>query len=306
MYNNVFMCTKNTLISNTLDKYKLQTMKKTLTILILLIFVLSTSCENSESVTDNFASKTTFEIGGTHYEANRTTSYQTEFGQILKATGDNFEFYIILSDTINSSFNITDTIKGLDNGKAKCIFKQLDGFKFSTAGTITYNFDKKIGAFSIDIEDLKLENGLIKVDTVIKESIIDFTGITMRDYFGNFINSVDANDWIIRSNLEVIERSVFNVKTNNSNLNAINLFGYPNPFSDIIRIELNIPIGCNADLFLVNTNFEIEKIIKGIQSCTISLLLDNPAYKGNYYRLFYKIYSDSEQVYGSGDLEIEL
>jgi hypothetical protein len=278
-------------------------MKKTLLISTLLVLSLIYSCKND---TPDVApiTQTSFDIGSVHYVSNLTTAYQTDFGQLLKITGDNFEMYIIISDTASKTYSIADTITGSDVGKARCIFKTNNSFAFSTTGTLAYNSSKKSGTFEINTEDLNLKNGQIKVDTTITHSIIDFTKVSENDVNGWPITLEDITDWNIRTNWEVAERFVFNLKPLNTLPSTIKLNEYPNPFINTFSLRLDIPQQSKADFYLMNANFEIEQKFVGLSSGNTMLQLNHNLNKGKYYRLCYKIYSVSEQLYGTGDLKI--
>lgn len=278
-------------------------MKKTLTILTILVMVFAYACKDDEPVTNN-TSQTGFDIGNVHYVSTNTTDYQTDFGQILKVTGANFELTIVLSDNDNKTFAITDTLTGLDSGKARCIFFMNNDFRFSTSGTVEYDAGTKSGTFTVNTEGLDLKNGQIKVNTVVNQAIVDFTGLTERDITGVPLNAGDINDWFIRTDWEIVERLVFNLKTLTTLTGSAELFEYPNPFTGSLIMNLGIPQESIIDFYLVNANFEIEQIFRGLQPGNVSLLLDNEKYKGNYYRLYYKVYTDSAQLYGTGDLKV--
>lgn len=277
-------------------------MKKTLSIFIVLILFLTYSCKKDKPVTDS--SRTNFDIGNVHYVSTNTTAYQTGFGQIIKAIGDNFELYIVMSDMINKTFSITDTLTGTDQAKVRCILKLNNDFKISTSGSVVYDSNKKSGSFTINIEDLNLTKGIIKVDSAVNQPIIDFTSISMLDLIGNPVTSGDINDWVIRTDWDIIERLVFNVKTPITTSSSYHLIEYPNPFYRALCLYTNMLPDHKVDLFLVNANFEIEQKYKGIPFRSCTLLMDNSV-KGNYYRLYYRIYSDSEQLFGSGNLKCE-
>lgn len=279
-------------------------MKKILTITTVLIMIFAYSCVDDKPTIDN-SIKTSFDIGDVHYTSTSTTSYQTDFGQLLRVDGENFEMVIVLSDIDNKVFSITDTLNGTDSGKARCIFKLNNDFKFSTTGTVVYDLEKKSGAFTLNMEGLNITNGDIKVDTAIYHSIVDFTAITARDIQGFPVNGGDINDWAVRTDWDVVERLVFNLKTPATLSGNIELVEYPNPFIGSFILNLDIPLDSKIDLYLVNTNFETEQKILGLQHGNTMLLLNNSEYKENYYRLFYRIYSDSQQFFGSGDIKAQ-
>jgi hypothetical protein len=278
-------------------------MKKRISFFLMLIIALSYSCGDDKPVADN-TQRTGFDIGNVHYEATRTTSYQTDFGQLLKVNGENFELYIVLSDKADKIFSITDTLTGSASGKARCIIKLNSEYKFSVTGTIDFDSDKGSGNFAVNMEELNLKNGLIKVDTVINNAAVDFTSLTERDLQGISMNGGDINDWCVRTDWDIVERLVFNLKTIATPSGNTKLIEYPNPFSGSLLLNLAIPPESKIDLFLVNSNFEIEQKFIGLQYGNAALLIDNAKYQGNYYRLFYRIYSVSEQYYGSGDLKV--
>ncbi|MCK4661403.1 MAG: hypothetical protein KAT68_00950 [Bacteroidales bacterium] len=278
---------------------------KKITLILFPILILMFSCEDDTNEQPENSAHSTFKINDITYKADNTILYQTKFGQIIAINGIDFELLLNLSDTDNSIFEITDTLKVLDSGKARCILKFNNDYKFSSSGTIEYNRESKTGEFSINIEELVLENGYIRVDSVITHAIVDFTVITETDEQGAAMNSGDPYDWNIRINWDLIERLFLNLKTLSTSPNDIEIVEYPNPFDDIIHLHLDISQEKVADLFIVNNNFEIEQKLLGLQGGRYSLLLDNPDYSGNYYRLYYKIYSESDEYFGSGDLKVK-
>ncbi len=283
--------------------YKLSFMKNILLITAFLISGLIYSCKpDKPDVTP--ITQTRFDIGSVHYVSNLSTTYQTEYGELLKVTGDNFEMYIIFSDTASKSYTITDTLAGTDIGKARCIVKINNSFTFSTTGSVLLDSGRKSGNFEIIAEDLNLKNGRIKVDTTINLSIVDFTTVSEKDYNGWSTTPEDKNDWIIRTNWETAERFVFNLKTVTTPSSTITLIEYPNPFITYFNLRLDIPLGSKADLYMVNANYEIEQRFIGLSPGNFILQLDHSLGKGKYYRLCYKIYSGSVQLYGTGDLKI--
>lgn len=270
---------------------------------ILFFFVFLISCKEKDKPNDNFE-QTTFEIGGSQYKSISTILYRTSFGQVLGILGDGFEFYISMSDNSGSTFEITDTLTGSDTGKTKCILKMGNDYKFSTSGFINYDQLTNTGDFTLTIEDLELKNGKIVVDSVVNKSIVDFTNISMFDYQGASMNNGDPNDWKIRTSWEVIERLVINTKLQNTLAGSLEMIEYPNPFNSVFQMQLPISQGYMAELIFVNPNFEIEKVIRELQPGNHAFLFENPAYIGNYYRLYYRLYSDSDEYFGSGDLQI--
>jgi hypothetical protein len=280
-------------------------MKYYQTFLISALMVFSASCEKDKPNPGNPITKTTFAIGRVSYKSNLTTVYQTDLGKILKVNGDDFDLCIILSDTVSNTFSVTDTLNGNDIGKTKCILKLGSVYKFSTSGTISFDKSNQIGTFSIKMNDLSVTKGQILVDTTIFAPILDFTTLTMTDYQGVPMNVADPTDWNIKTFFESVERIVFNLNVDAPLPGLIQLTEYPNPFQDMIQMHLDIPTSSKIDLFLVNLNFEIEQKFIGLQAGRYSFLLDNPNFKGNNYRLYYKIYDNLTCLYGSGDLLVK-
>ena len=278
-------------------------MKKILSIIPVFLLFLVFSCREDNPVTGN-TSHSGFDAGNVHFASNLTSAYLTGFGQVLNIKGDNFELNIVLSDTVSRVFTITDTLYGSDTGKAKCVFKLNNDFRFSTSGSIHYDPLTKSGTFSLVAEDLSLLSGVIKTDTVLKQGIVDFTKLSETDVNGWPMNTPDASDWGIRTSWDAVEHLVFNVKETSTPAGTIQLIGYPNPLAGILRLQLAIPAESTADLFLVNQNYELEQKFVGLAPGVYAMQLSNPAYTGNYYRLCYKINSGTLQLYGTGDLKI--
>jgi len=278
-------------------------MNRIFNMFLLAILLLTISCKDEVQEVKPETS-TSFYIGNTSYDSDTTIEFQTEFGQILKVVGKDYELYIVLSDTNSKTFSITYNVVESDIGKARCILKMNDTYRFSSSGTIEYDLDKKSGTFDLVIDDLHLINGIILTDTIIYKPIIDFTKLSMTDYQGWPINNVDADDWGIRTDFDVIERSVFSLKTS-SIPNSFVINAYPNPSADLITIEADIPTDYRMDLILVNENFEIEKRFMHFQFAYFQFLIDETIDPGNYYRFYYRIYSFSEQYFGSGDIKVE-
>lgn len=281
-------------------------MKKKVNIFLFVILLLSVSCNEKDKVQDvDTAVSTSFNIGDISYVADTTIEYQTDFGQILKVVGKNFELYIVLSDTNSKTFNIVYNVVNSDIGKARCILKMNDTYRYSYSGTIEYNMQKKTGTFDLVMDDLHLINGKILADTIIHKPIIDFTKISMTDDYGMAIDSADINDWGIRTDLSVIERSVFSLKTASTISNSFVVNAYPNPPADRITIEADIPADYGMDVILVNENFEIQKRAMHSQFPYVMFLIDETINSGDYYRFYYRIYSGSEQFFGSGDVKVQ-
>lgn len=267
------------------------------------ILVLTISCEKDKPSSDD-KSSTNFKIGDNTHVASRTNLYITGFGKIVETFSEDFQLVIILSDNLSTSFFITDTLKAENVGAARCILKIANEYYFSSAGNIVLDSDNKTGNMEISFDNINLNNGKLYIDSVITRPYIDFTKITATDEQGVQMNSGDENDWIIRNEFQLVERLIFNHKSEFL-FKDIKIFEYPNPTRGIFHLHIDITQEEIIDLFLVNENFEIEKKFIQMQSGNIAILLGNPDYAGNYYRLYYKIYSDNGKYYGSGDLKIK-
>ncbi len=277
-------------------------MKQVSRLVTLLVIIMTFGCHKDSPIQET-KQHSSFDIGNIHYTSNSTLAYETKFGQIIKLDGKNFELDIVLSDSVNKAFSITDTLKGADLAKARCILRLNNDFSFSSAGTVEYNKDAKTGSFLINIAGSNIKNGIIVVDSVINHSLIDFTSLSENDVNGWPITQLDTNDWGIRTNWELAERLIFNQSTLTTLGGLSQLIEYPNPFVTIFRLELDIPLGSKMDFYLVNQNLEIEERFIGLLRGSTMIQLINSSYKGNYYRLYYRLYSDIQQCYGSGDIK---
>ncbi len=277
-------------------------MKTSFPILIFLFLVVAFSCKDDNPDTPTVLS-TGFDIGNQHFTDTKTTSYITRHGEMIKVVGADFELYIAISDTGSKLFTVTDTLKATDIGKARCIIKINNEYKFSTSGTINLESRHKSGAFSVIIEDVNLSNGKIKVDSTIYEPIADFTRISGTDYNGWPMTTPDPNDWNIRENWSMEERFVFNLKPVNTQASPAVMAAYPNPCNQYLAFNMNNPESTTTDFVVVNANFEVELIFQDIQSTICMFDMGNISNVGDYYRIYYRINSGSEQFYGSGDVK---
>ena len=272
-------------------------------ILLLPILLLAISCEKNKPEPEN-TTKTNFKIGDNFHVSTKTNLYITDYGRIVETYSDDFQLFIVLSDKSSTSFVITDTLKANNEGTARCVLKIDDDYHFSNEGTIDLDTNNKTGNMTISFENINLDDGNLIIDSVITKPFIDFTKITLKDIQGVPMNSGDPNDWIIRNDFQLVERLLFNEKSKFM-YKDLALIEYPNPFKDIIKLQIDINQDEQIDLFLVNENFEIEQKIVQLQSGNYALLLDNPDYDGNYFRLYYKVYSNNAIYYGSGDLKVD-
>ena len=155
----------------------------------------------------------------------------------------------------------------------------------------------------ISFENINLNEGKLIIDSVINGPYIDFTKISPTDLQGFPMNTGDEHDWIIRNDFQIVERLLLNEKSEFL-YKEIKATGYPNPSGDVFHLEIESNQDDNVDLFQVNENFEIENKFIHLQYNNIALSLHNPEYQNNYYRIYYKIYTNSEKYYGSGDLKV--
>lgn len=279
-------------------------MKKIVNIFLFSIILISVSCKDKVKDIETQIS-TNFDLANIAYVADSTIEFQSDFGQIIKVVGKNFEFYIVLSDTISKTFNAVYYLAGADSGRACCVIKIYDTYRFASNGTVEYDLEKKSGTFDIVLDNLDIIKGTIITDTIIHHPFVDFTKISMTDPNAWPIDSADSSDWGIRTDFGVIERLAFNLKTAETIPGSIVLHAYPNPTAGIISIQADIPDSDRTNFVLVNENFEIEKKLMRLEGGFNQISLGDGLYSEKYYRLYYKISSDTEQHYGSGDIKIE-
>ena len=281
---------------------KLNTMRKTLFILFIPILIALASCDKDNSKPNTIV-KTNFTIEGKQYLATRTNIYLTDYGKVVESYGDNFQLTIVLSDVSATSFEITDTLTGASKNKARSILKIDNTFYFSTAGSIELDNANKTGSLKISFGNIQIKDGILHTDSILNKPIIDFTRISGIDIIGQATSIKDPNDWIIRSDFHSIERLIFNEPSDAFQTKEMRITGFPNPLYNTLYLNFDISQNEQLDLFLVNENLEIEKKFLKVQANSFALLLDNPIFKGHFYRLYYKVYSVDKNYYGSGDLE---
>ncbi len=262
------------------------------------------SCEQDNPKPDTII-KTNFSIEGKEYLATHTNIYLTNYGKVIESFGDNFQIYIVLSDVFSTSFEITDTLTGASEKKARSILKIGNEYHFSTAGSIALDNSNKTGALEISFGNTHIKDGSLQFDSIMNRPIIDFTRISGIDIIGEPTSIKDTNDWIIRSDYHAIERLIFNEPSETFQTKEMHIAGFPNPFYYDLFLYFDLSQDEQLDLFLVNENFEIEKEFLRVQAQAnnIAHLLNNPDYTGLYYRLYYRIYSEDANYYGSGDLK---
>ncbi|MGB1242594.1 MAG: hypothetical protein ACPG49_08735 [Chitinophagales bacterium] len=284
-------------------------MKTNFLILIAFFLVIIASCEPDSPEPDIpkpiNPTQTNFKIDANSFISSQTNLYVTDFGKIVETYGEGFQLFMILSDASGTSFEVTDTLKGVDNNSARIVLKIADDYHFSTTGTIVLDADNEASTMEISFDEINLTGGELYIDSVITEPILDFTNITMTDIFGVPMNDGDENDWIIRSDFEVIERLIFNENSESFLERDLEISSYPNPFNKEIRMLTDFDENDRMDLFLVNENFEIEtKIIQLPPLDVYAFRFDNLK-EDTYYRLYYRVYSENETYYGSGDLKVD-
>lgn len=275
-------------------------------ILFIPVLISLASCEedNSKPYTTE---KTNFSIEGKKYLATHTNIYLTDCGRIVESYGDNFQLYIVLSDALSTSFEITDALTGVSENKARSILKIGEEYYFSTAGTIDVDKSNKTGTCEISFGNIHINEGILHTDSIKNKPIIDFTRIFGVTVTGDPTSVKDPNDWIIRSDFHAIERLIFNESSKIFQTKEMQIVGFPNPFYNNLYLSYVVSPDEQMDLFLVNENFEIEKEFLWVQAEANNIvhLLNHPDFKGHFYRLYYKISSGDKNYYGSGDLEFK-
>lgn len=265
---------------------------------VLLIFLITNSCEDS----DDSITSTQFNIDGEKYKATETTVYQTDFGRIIAASSSDFDLHFILSDKEGSVFDIVDTLRGTHTGKARVVAEINGDYHFADAGVIEYDPQNQSGTFSLAFGDFELQEGQIKAENTLEEPFLDFRQLSETDHTGYPV-TIDTNDWSARTKWELCERSVFNLEAEQTSYSNIDLALFPNPAGSHIQLSKRNAPG-TMDLIIVNENLEMEEVIEDIIREDIRLNLEDERFKGNYYRMYYRIKDEGSTLYGSGDLKL--
>jgi len=146
-----------------------------------------------------------------------------------------------------------------------------------------------------------------------KKEVINAHGITYTDAIGNNIGAVDASDWRFDDSWSSKEQALFNfADTVNTTglLQADNNFAiaYPNPASNAI----NFHFSTNRSTLVkwVITDEKLNPLLKNyfIISSNYGFAVDLTSggfSSGNYYRLYYALYSQGGVLYkrGHGDFK---
>ena len=273
---------------------------KKLTLLIVTAILSFLSCEKDKSIKQ----QSSFNIGEKTYLSYVTNLYQTENGQLLNLKGEDFDLVIILSDDDGITFEITDTLLASDKGKARCVIQIGNSYSFSNSGFVEFDSKTMTGQFTIQMDDNELKNGIIEVTSTFNEPIIDFKTISISDENGYMLTR-DENDWNIRTEWELVERLIFNLKDETIFTDEISFIAYPNPFEGLYQLRLNSVQDFLIDVYYVNSNFEIEQIGKGLHYSQYNMFFAENKYSENFYRLYYKVNINSEFYFGSGDLHVK-
>ena len=264
------------------------------------MIIFSTSCKDPDQPQILLGSG--YKLNGKLYNLGRVTSYRTDWGEILYINGGGFDFVFVLSDTTQSKYVITDTVFSSDIGKFRCTQQIQNSFFYATEGSLEYDrLNNKI-QFEVNPNGLLYTNGILITDTILRTSIIDFSTITMRDQFGVMINQGDENDWSYRDKWKLAEAQLLNLENDYTNKGGRCMTVYPNPVQNSCVIDFIWPNGSNFNLVLVNPNMEVELAYKYLKDNDLNLLLDNPAFDGHYYRLYFQRINNEASLYGSGDL----
>lgn len=275
---------------------------KNIYFIFITISIILLACQDDKSSLIN-NDKTNFTIERKHYMANETKMYKNNLGSVLEITNSDFKLLLILSDNKSDSYQIVDKIKNESISTARCILKLDDKFYFSKSGYVTFNAMNNSGTFSIKFDNITISSGKLNVNSVINHGIIDFTTISSNNYQGHLLDKPDKNDWIIRNNLHIIERLIFNVSTNTLGSASLKIIQFPNPFE--YSFQVIMPKNCTVDIVIVNENFEIMTELSNLKYSNFLIQMKDDKFKGNYYRLYYKIHSGGNVFYGSGDIKVK-
>ncbi len=284
-------------IHNFIDRSKIQE----LAFFGILSFLLSfPSCKEKESSVQVIPDQSGYLHYGTWNELRPTMSFRTAWGEILQSED---LFFFVLSDTTHTTYEVVDTLFSSDQGKMRCTFN-VSNLMYATAGSLTY--DRKLGKaeFSIDINNSFHLEGKLIPDTILRHPILDFTQITMRDNNGMIQSTEDEGDWKIRNKWNPVETQLFQLKYNSTNHGGNFLIAYPNPMENSLNLKFISQQNKPLDFLLVNPNMEVERTFLNLNNTNMQLQIDNPAFNGGYYRLYYHYHPDSSySIYGSGDIK---
>ena len=274
---------------------------KLLMFFCLLIFIIS--CKEAEPEEEKTLLGSGYILNGELYYFDYVTCYRTDWGEIFNAREGNLEFIFILSDTSQIAYSITDTLFSTDQGKFRCTLESKGIYIYATEGSVQYDRQKNTAHFEINPFGVNTLDGILIPDTIIWEPFLDFTGITMRDESGVPMNTEDETDWGIRKTWKIAEAQLFNLEDNTTNPGPKYLKVYPNPVQNQCMLDfINTSGNYDLEMILVNPNMEIERTYTKLKDTDMNLLLDDPAYNGHNYRLYFHQMKDSYSWYGSGDL----
>jgi len=270
---------------------------------VILLSIITVSCQDDDN--DTTSSTTHFAIEGTDYQATETKENKTEFGNIISASGADFELRFILSDNESTGFDIVDTLRGTDTGKGRAILKFNDQYHFATSGMVEYDQGLQSGTFSLAFDNLQLQEGVINVEVSDEQPLLDFTKLRQTDPQGNPM-TLDTADWTARTTWQPAERFVFNLDEVQTPYADIDIVTFPNPMNEYVSVYTDNPQQDTFDLFIVNENLEVEASFMNLSDENVMLNLDDPRFKGNYYRFYYRIHANAETYYGSGDVKMDV
>jgi len=273
----------------------------------LLIFVcilaFIASCKEKEPVQEKILLGSGYILNDELHYFDQVICYRTEWGEIFHAREGLNEHIFVLSDTTQSAYSLTDTVFSTDHGKFRFTLEAMGiYYLYASEGSLQYDRQKNTTHFEVNPFGVNVLDGILIPDTIIWEPFLDFTGITVRDESGVLVDTGDETDWSIRNKWMIAEAQLFNLEDNSTNPGPKSLIAYPNPVQNQCMLDfINTP-GYDLEMILVNPNMEIEKIYKGLKDNDMALLLDDPAYNGHNYRLYFHLMRDSSSWYGSGDL----
>ncbi len=240
------------------------------------------------------------------YSIGHVTSYRTGWGEILVANSLTEELVFVLSDTLNTTYTITDTLFDSDYGKFRCTYATQQHLYYADQGSLQYDRVNHTVHFEVFPGGIEFSDGILVADTLIRQPILDFTAITMRDPFGAPMNAEDKTDWCIRNNLNTTELQLFYPENSYCGTGGAFMVAYPNPTTGNFILHFDQSLNEPLVMILVNPNMEVVKEFPELQNQNIAFQLDKSIAPDNYYRIYYSYNPDAEhRYYGSGDLLIE-
>lgn len=264
------------------------------------------SCKDKDESKDRIFPDETGMLFGSFYSSfEPTVAYTTSDGEVIRAGISDYNLTIILSDTLHSSYTLTDSLFVTDQGKARCSVLMESIFLHPVRGTVEYDRLTRRGSFTLFFNDSSSATGKIRTDTVIFSSINDFSTLTRRDNNGYPMSEPDSADWTYHKKWPTLEAMLFYMERPYTNEYHGKVMAWPNPFNKYIYFEFPFSPPTMLDLILVNQNYEIMNVQRNLQSPTFVLACEGPSYTNTFYRLYYRQHQDDYTLYGYGDIKVE-